>query len=94
MANLNFFQTVGDDFALDYRGLNAKGREDPIVAVWQRKGGTVNLFWAAEGGADTADPGFDPHLARDPTPLWTILDWTPGGRGTNWYSKLEYGSMP
>ncbi len=93
-VNLNFVQTVGDDFARDYRGLNAEGREDPIVAVWQRKGRTVNLFWAAEGGADTADPGFDPHLAPDPTPLWTLLDWTPGGRGTNWYPELEYGSVP
>ena len=93
-VNLNFIQIVGDDFARDYRGLNAEGREDPIVAVWQRKGGTVNLFWAAEGGADTADPGFDPHLAPDPTPLWTILDWTPGGRGTNRYPELEYGSAP
>ena len=38
------------------------------------------------------DPGFDPHLAPDPTPLWNILDWTPGGRGTDWYPKLEYTS--
>lgn len=93
-SNLQFFQTVGDDFPRDYRGLNAEGREDPIVAVWQRRGDKVNLFWAAEGGASTADPGFDPHLAPDPTPLWTVLDWTPGGRGTNWYPKLDYGSTP
>ena len=90
-SNLQFFQTVGDDFARDYRGLNAEGREDPIVAMWQRRGDKVNLFWAAEGGAETADPGFDAHLAPDPTPLWTVLDWTPGGRGTNWYPKLGYG---
>ena len=93
-SNLNFYQTVGDDFARDYRGLNSEGREDPIVAVWQRRGDKVNLFWAAEGGTSTAEPGFDAHLAPDPTPLWTILDWTPGGRGTNWYPKLDYGSTP
>ncbi len=90
-SHLNFYQTIGDDFARDYRGLDEKGREDAIVAVWQRKGPKVNLFWAAEGGADSADPGFDAHLAPDPTPLWTILDWTPSGRGTNWYPKLSYG---
>lgn len=50
----------------------------------------VNLFWAAEGGSETADPGFDPHPASDPTPLLTILDLTPGGRGTDWYPKLQY----
>jgi predicted dithiol-disulfide oxidoreductase (DUF899 family) len=90
--NLSFYQTVGDDFAKDYRGLNEDGGEGGIVAVWQREGARVRLFWASEGGFGTADPGFDPHLAPDPTPLWTILDMTPGGRGTDWYPKLEYGS--
>jgi predicted dithiol-disulfide oxidoreductase (DUF899 family) len=88
-THLKFYQSVGNDFARDYHGLNEEGREDPIVAVWQRRGGKVSLFWAAEG-ADTADPGFDPHLAPDPTPLWNILDWTPEGRGTDWYPSLSY----
>ncbi len=88
-THLKFYQTVGDDFARDYRGL-VKGEEWPIVAVWKREDGKVRLFWAAEGGSETADPGFDPHLAPDPTPLWNVLDWTPEGRGTDWYPKLEY----
>ena len=29
-------------------------------------------------------------MAPDPTPLWNILDLTPGGRGVDWYPKLEY----
>lgn len=88
--HLTFFQTVGDDFAIDYRGL-ADGDEGAMVLVWKRDGDTVRLFWAAEGGEETADPGFDPHLAPDPTPLWNILDWTPEGRGKDWYPRLEYG---
>ena len=88
-THLDFYQTVGDDFARDYHGL-VDGEEWPIVAVWKREGDTVRLFWAAEGGPETADPGFDPHLAPDPTPLWNILDWTPEGRGTDWYPKLDY----
>jgi predicted dithiol-disulfide oxidoreductase (DUF899 family) len=89
-THLKFYQTVGDDFARDYRAL-VDGEEGAAVLVWTRDGGKVRLFWAAEGGFETADPGFDPHLAPDPTPLWNILDMTPGGRGTNWYPKLEYG---
>jgi predicted dithiol-disulfide oxidoreductase (DUF899 family) len=88
--HLTFYQTVGDDFAIDYRGL-ADGDEGAMVLVWKRDGDKVRLFWAAEGGEETADPGFDPHLAPDPTPLWNILDWTPEGRGKDWYPKLEYG---
>jgi predicted dithiol-disulfide oxidoreductase (DUF899 family) len=90
-THLNFYQAVGDDFAIDYRGLS-NGDEGAMVLVWQRDGDKVRLFWAAEGGEETADPGFDPHLAPDPTPLWNILDWTPEGRGTDWYPKLEYGA--
>ena len=90
-THLNFYQLVGDDFAIDYHGLN-DGDEGAMVHVWQRDGDKARLFWAPEGGEETADPGFDPHLAPDPTPLWNILDWTPEGRGKDWYPKLEYGA--
>ena len=88
-THLSFYQTVGDDFAIDYRAL-VDGDEGAAVLVWKRDGDKVRLFWAAEGGDETADPGFDPHLAPDPTPLWNILDWTPEGRGADWYPKLDY----
>ncbi|MCT7664118.1 DUF899 family protein [Shinella kummerowiae] len=88
-THLKFYQTVGDDFARDYRAL-VDGDEGAAVLVFKRDAEKVCLFWAAEGGSETADPGFDPHLAPDPTPIWNILDMTPGGRGTNWYPKLEY----
>jgi predicted dithiol-disulfide oxidoreductase (DUF899 family) len=32
----------------------------------------------------------DPRGAPDLMPIWTILDATPGGRGTDWYPKLNY----
>lgn len=88
-THLDFYQTVGDDFARDYRAL-VDGEEGAAVLVWRRDGDTVRLFWAAEGGPETADPGQDPHLAPDPTPLWNVLDWTPAGRGADWYPKLSY----
>ena len=90
--NLKFYQTVDDEFARDYRALEDDGSEGAIVAVWKRDGDKVRLFWAAEGGPETADPGFDPHLAPDPTPLWNILDMTPQGRPATWYPKLECGA--
>lgn len=89
--HLNFYQ-ASDDFVRDYRGLQDDGSEWAMVLVWKRQGEKVRLFWAAEGGFETADPGFDPHLAPDPTPLWNVLDWTPGGRGSDWYPRLEYNA--
>lgn len=89
--NLKFYQCVGDDFPRDYRGLAADGSEWPALDVWVKNGGSVRHFWAGESGG-TQDPGQDPHGAPDPTPLWTLLDLTPGGRGTDWYPKLKYGA--
>lgn len=89
--NLKFYQCVGDDFPTDYRGRGPDGSEWPALDVWKKVGSKVHHFWAGES-SDTADPGEDAHGAPDPTPLWTILDLTPGGRGTDWYPKLQYPS--
>jgi predicted dithiol-disulfide oxidoreductase (DUF899 family) len=92
-THLKFYQTIGDDFPRDYGALT-DGKdgldEGAAVLVWQRDGDKVRLFWAAQGGPETADAGSDPHLAPDPTPLWTILDWTPEGRAKDWYPSLDY----
>ena len=87
--NLKFYQAIGEEFARDYNWV-IDGEEGAGVLVWTRVGDTVRLFWGAEGGPETADPGFDPHLAPDPTPLWNAIDWTPEGRDAEWYPKLEY----
>ncbi|HEX6377382.1 MAG TPA: DUF899 family protein [Allosphingosinicella sp.] len=87
--NLEFFATVGDDFPNDYRGLAPDGSEWPALDVWVKRDGAVRHFWGSELGG-TADPGEDPRGAPDPTPLWNILDLTPGGRGKDWYPSLDY----
>ncbi|GMM94134.1 DUF899 family protein [Qipengyuania sp. MTN3-11] len=90
--DLDFVQTVGDDFALDHGGLDPeKGWEFPAYTVFRKEaGGTVRYFYAAEMPAEAADPGQDPRGAVDFAPLWNILDTTPEGRGTDWHPKLTY----
>ena len=87
--NLRFYQTIGDDFPRDYRGLSPEGDEWPALNVWVKEGGRVRHFWGGELGG-TQDPGQDPRGAPDPMPLWNILDLTPEGRGSDWYPKLDY----
>ena len=50
----------------------------------------MRLFWASEMSKEMADPGQDPRDAPDIASLWSVLDLTPGGRGTDWYPKLKY----
>ena len=87
--HLDFVQTVGDDYAKDLGVLTPEGSEFAALAVYQRKGDTVRLFWASEM-KNMADPGQDARDAPDIASLWLILDLTPGGRGTDWYPKLSY----
>ncbi len=64
--------------------------DDAALNVFTRRDGTIRHFWSGEMGFETADPGQDPRGAPDLMPIWTILDSTPEGRGTDWYPKLEY----
>ena len=86
--HLAFFQVEDDDFARAYRALGPDGDEWPALDVWTKRDGRVRHFWAGELFG-TEDPGQDARGAPDPTPLWNVLDMTPGGRGTDWYPKLE-----
>ena len=88
--DLNFVQTVGDDYARDLGLLNADGSENPALVVYRRDGDQVRLFWAVQMTPAMADPGQDPRLAPDIASLWSILDLTPGGRPVDWYPKLQY----
>lgn len=92
---LKFHQTVKDEYALDFGGLDPKtGSEWPVMAVFKKSGSgknaKVRLFWKGEMTGEMADPGKDPRGGPDPSPLWTMLDLTPGGRGDKWYPKLDY----
>lgn len=88
--DLNFVQTVGDDYARDLGILMDDGSEYPALVVFRLDGDQVRLFWASEMTMEMADPGQDPRDAPDIASLWSILDLTPEGRGTDWYPKLQY----
>lgn len=88
--DLDFVQTIGDEYAKDIGVLKADGSEWPAIIVFKRDADKVRLFWAAEMTSEMADPGQDARQAPDIASLWTILDLTPGGRGSDWYPKLSY----
>ena len=88
--DLDFVQTVGDDYAKDLGLLDEKGGEWPAFIVYRKDGDKARMFYSAEMPAEAADPGQDPRTAPDIAPLWNVLDLTPEGRGTDWYPKLKY----
>ena len=87
--HLKLYSDVEGDFTRDY--VSADDADMPAFNVFTRRDGSIRHFWSGEMGSSTADPGQDPRGAPDLMPLWTILDNTPEGRGSDWYPKLDYG---
>jgi predicted dithiol-disulfide oxidoreductase (DUF899 family) len=87
---LPLYSDPSAEFSRDYHGLTPDGGDDAAFNVFTRRDGAIRHFWAGEMNGATADPGQDPRGAPDLMPLWTILDVTPEGRGTDWYPKLQY----
>jgi predicted dithiol-disulfide oxidoreductase (DUF899 family) len=88
--DLKLYCDLNGNYSRDYHAVAPDDSDIPEINVFTRRDGIIRLFWAGEMGFDTADPGQDPRGAPDPMPIWTVLDMTPEGRGTDWYPKLEY----
>lgn len=86
--NLALYSDVVGDFTRAY--VSAEDVDVPALTVFTRRDGAIRHFWSAEMNMEMADPGQDPRGAPDLDPLWTIFDFTPDGRGSDWYPKLEY----
>ena len=87
--HLKLYSDVSGDYTRDY--VSADDADIPAFNVFTRRDGRIRHFWSGEMGPETADPGQDPRGAPDLMPLWTILDNTPEGRGSDWYPELSYG---
>ena len=89
-CNLKLCSDTADEFSRDDHAVTPEGGDDAAFNVFTRCDGTILHFWGGEMGFETADPGQDPRGAPDLMPIWTILDSTPEGRGTDWYPNLDY----
>lgn len=89
--HLRLYSDVDGAFTRDY--VSAEDADMPGFNVFTRRDGSIRHFWSGEMGGSTVDPGQDPRGAPDLMPLWSILDNTPEGRGSDWYPKLAYGDQ-
>lgn len=78
--DLDFVQTVGDDYAKFFNALNEGGTENPVIAVYVKDEDQVRLFRRAYMPMEAADPGQDPRGGPDLQNLWHVLDMTSEGR--------------
>ena len=79
-------------FNVDYHGESPEdGQQQPMLNVFRRQGGVIRHFWGSELLYEPPDPGEDPRHGDTIDPLWNLFDFTPEGRGSDWYPDLTYG---
>ncbi len=76
----------------DYHAETADGGQRPVLNVFVRDGEELRHAWATELMFAPRDEGEDPRHVDAIWPLWSVLDMTPAGRGTEGaFPKLRYG---
>ena len=88
---LRLLSSAGNSFNRDYHGESDDGTQQlPMMNVFHRDGATIRHTWGSELLYEPPDPGQDPRHGDTIDPLWNLFDFTPEGRGTDWYPDLSY----
>jgi predicted dithiol-disulfide oxidoreductase (DUF899 family) len=88
-SRLRLISAAGNHYNRDYHGKTDDGSDTTMLNVFRRKGDAIQHFWGTELAYGPSDPGQD-HRGLDPlSPIFTMFDFTPEGRG-DWYTKLSY----
>jgi predicted dithiol-disulfide oxidoreductase (DUF899 family) len=90
--NLRLLSSRGNAYNLDYHAETSDGIQRPILNVFVRDGDVVRHSWATELMFTPRDEGEDPRHVDLIWPMWSVLDMTPDGRGSDSnFPGLSYG---
>jgi predicted dithiol-disulfide oxidoreductase (DUF899 family) len=88
--HLRLLSSAGNDYNRDYGAEAPNGAQIPILNVFTRRDGEIRHFWGSELVDAPREPGQDPRHVDFIWPIWSVLDVTPEGRGTEWSPLVEY----
>ena len=88
--NLRLLSSSGNPYNRDYLGESADGSQMPSLNVFVRRDGAIRHFFHTELLFAKEEKGQNARHIDIAWPLWNLLDFTPEGRETDWYPKLEY----
>jgi predicted dithiol-disulfide oxidoreductase (DUF899 family) len=90
---LRLLSSAANSYNADYHGENAEGGQTSALNVFTLRNGVVRHSFGAELHNGPSDPGQDPRHVDLIWPLWSLLDFTPEGRG-DFHPKLQYAGDP
>jgi predicted dithiol-disulfide oxidoreductase (DUF899 family) len=90
--HLRLLSSGGSTYNREYHGETEGGQQLPMLNVFRRDAdGVIRHFWGSELLFGPFEPGQDPRHSDTIDPLWNLFDFTPDGRGSDWYPTLTYG---
>jgi predicted dithiol-disulfide oxidoreductase (DUF899 family) len=90
--NLRLLSSANNSYNHDYHGEDDKGSQLPTLNVFTRRGGEIRHSTSTELLFVPAESGQNGRHVDLIWPLWNLFDFTPEGRGTDWYPSLSYDS--
>jgi predicted dithiol-disulfide oxidoreductase (DUF899 family) len=91
-SGLRLLSSAGNTYNRDYKGEGTDGSQWPSLNVFVRRNGKIHHFYHTELLFPPAEPGQNHRHVDMIWPLWNLLDYTPEGRGKDWFPKLNYGT--
>jgi predicted dithiol-disulfide oxidoreductase (DUF899 family) len=88
--HLRLLSSANHTYNRDYHGENAEGGQLPSLNVFARRGGEIHHFYQTELVFLPGDSGQNQRHIDMAWPLWNLLDFTPEGRGADWFPRLNY----
>ncbi|HTP95163.1 MAG TPA: DUF899 family protein [Burkholderiales bacterium] len=90
--NLRLLSSAGNSYNRDYHAETGQGGQLPALNVFVKRGGKIRHFFGTEMLYVREDPGQNARHVDMIWPLWNLFDFTPEGRGSDWYPQLSYGA--
>jgi predicted dithiol-disulfide oxidoreductase (DUF899 family) len=88
---MRLLSSAANTYNSHYLGESDDGSQQlPMLNVFRRDGDVIRHFWGSELLFAPAEPGQDPRHSDTIDAVWNVFDFTPDGRGTDWYPELSY----
>jgi predicted dithiol-disulfide oxidoreductase (DUF899 family) len=88
--NLHLLSSSPNSYNRDYHGENAEGGQLPTLNVFTRRESGIHHFFSTELVFLASESRQNQRHLDIAWPLWNLFDFTPEGRGDNWFPKLNY----
>ncbi len=89
-ANLKLLSSENNHYNRDYHGETTDGSQMPMLNVFVKRDAKIRHFYDTELLYAKEEKGQNARHVDSIWPLWNLLDFTPEGRGSDWYPKLSY----